>query len=456
MRHVIIVLAFLLPTHAWAQTQPSSTRITNSNGSVAAAVQSTATAGTEAGLVVRVAGSVAVTGSISATNPSVAAVAGAVPASATQIGGNDGSGNLAVPQVLTSAPVGAEPGLVVRIAGGSSGSNASVGTNGAAAPTSSTQLGLKDATSGNLEPVAGIDVDPGAGVVTAQAVLITGTGSSSILGIVSERNGTLDNGGVAPMLEDSTGTARVPRVYDTNSGVGTEHTQGVVLRSSASGGSAEIPASTTTPATTDLGLNVRSPLENAMGLSNNATSFPTHSVLIAGQGGGGATEMYSPIVRDSPPVGSEYGMVVRPALSYNAGSAGIFTQRVVIANDQTAIPVNTSDGAGNLLESTTATPTSSARGLVVREAPGASIVAGQQAVTGTATALPSVAVRQVCVTHVEGGSVGTVYVGPTGVTTSTGWPLTPGAGVCLPTDSVADVFVIASGVGSSIAYVGVP
>lgn len=120
MRYVILVLVFLLPAHAWAQTQPSSTRVTNSNGSVAAAVQSTAPAGTEAGLVVRVAGSVAVTGTVTASNPSVAAVAGAAPASATQIGGNDGSGNLAVPRVSTSTPAAADPGIGVRDTPGAS------------------------------------------------------------------------------------------------------------------------------------------------------------------------------------------------------------------------------------------------------------------------------------------------------------------------------------------------
>lgn len=65
-------------------------------------------------------GAVAIQGSISATNPSVGSTGAAVPTSATLIGGTDGT-NLLAPYVITTTPDAGDPGLVVRVVGGISG-----------------------------------------------------------------------------------------------------------------------------------------------------------------------------------------------------------------------------------------------------------------------------------------------------------------------------------------------
>lgn len=78
----------------------------------------------------------------------------------------------------------------------------------------------------------------------------------------------------------------------------------------------------------------------------------------------------------------------------------------------------------------------------------------RQAVTATATALAS---------HASGGGVClkamttntiTVYYGTAGVTTATGFELTPGEGACLPIDNSSKIFVIASTTGASVTYYG--
>lgn len=70
-------------------------------------------------------GAVEVQGAISATNPSVGSTGAAVPTSATLIGGSDGT-NLRAPWVLTTTPDAGDPGLVVRVVGGVGGSGGAV------------------------------------------------------------------------------------------------------------------------------------------------------------------------------------------------------------------------------------------------------------------------------------------------------------------------------------------
>ena len=103
---------------------------------------------------------------------------------------------------------------------------------------------------------------------------------------------------------------------------------------------------------------------------------------------------------------------------------------VVIASNQSSLPV-------------AATPTTSASALL----------AGQQAVTASAAALPSQALtRTACVLALPGNTL-TVYVGPSGVTTSTGFPLAPGASLCnLPVANLNQIYLVASSTGSSVAW----
>jgi hypothetical protein len=76
---------------------------------------------------------------------------------------------------------------------------------------------------------------------------------------------------------------------------------------------------------------------------------------------------------------------------------------------------------------------------------------GQAAVTGTAAALASHAAKFVCVKALIGNTIN-VYVGATGVTTSTGMELTPGQPICQYVSNTNLVFVVASTTGASVAY----
>lgn len=79
------------------------------------------------------------------------------------------------------------------------------------------------------------------------------------------------------------------------------------------------------------------------------------------------------------------------------------------------------------------------------------ILAGQMAVTATATALPSNAVKGVCVKALIGNGL-IVYTGPTGITTSTGDELAAGDGRCYPVNNTNLLFFVSSSTGSSVSW----
>ena len=77
---------------------------------------------------------------------------------------------------------------------------------------------------------------------------------------------------------------------------------------------------------------------------------------------------------------------------------------------------------------------------------------GQQAVTGSAVALPSLQAKAVCIKAAVANSI-TVYLGNTAnVTTSTGYPLEAGLSVCVPATNVNQVYVIASTTGANVGF----
>ncbi len=79
---------------------------------------------------------------------------------------------------------------------------------------------------------------------------------------------------------------------------------------------------------------------------------------------------------------------------------------------------------------------------------------GQQAVTGSAVALPSFTANAICLATVSGGSQ-TVFIGGSSVTTSTGFPLAAGSGTCFPISNLNQLYVIAASTGSTVAWYGV-
>ncbi len=82
----------------------------------------------------------------------------------------------------------------------------------------------------------------------------------------------------------------------------------------------------------------------------------------------------------------------------------------------------------------------------------AAVLSGQQSVTGTAVALATHAAKTICVKAILGNTI-PVYIGPSGVTTSTGIPLDPGDAPCLTVQNTNEIFVVASTTGASVAWV---
>jgi hypothetical protein len=80
-------------------------------------------------------------------------------------------------------------------------------------------------------------------------------------------------------------------------------------------------------------------------------------------------------------------------------------------------------------------------------------VTGQQAVTGSAVALPNNAMAVTCVKALPSNSI-VVYVGQSNVTTSTGYPLSASESTCLPVRNSNGIYVVASTTGASVAWLG--
>lgn len=99
-------------------------------------------------------------------------------------------------------------------------------------------------------------------------------------------------------------------------------------------------------------------------------------------------------------------------------------------------------------------PVSASAPLSVVEPKPSTIVAGQQAVTATAAALSTQAVNnKVCVEALSTNAI-SVFLGPSGVTTSTGFELVPKAVQCYEVSNVNAVYVIASTTGASVTWSG--
>lgn len=107
------------------------------------------------------------------------------------------------------------------------------------------------------------------------------------------------------------------------------------------------------------------------------------------------------------------------------------------------------DSSGRLLVNVVSAPTTS-----VQPAGFGSLIGFQQAVTASAVALSSNASHSVCVMALPTNTIN-IYVGPSGVTTSTGIPLQPGQTACWSISNTNLLYVIASTTGASVAVTGV-
>ena len=160
----------------------------------------------------------------------------------------------------------------------------------------------------------------------------------------------------------------------------------------------------------------------------------------------------------------------------NGQALGANSAPVVLASDET-VPVSSTtlakEAGGNLATIAAAVGNIPAKGsatsanstpvaIASDQAPvptqpsglSSAIVAFQQNVTASAVALASNSVHGFCVKALPGNTI-TAYVGPSGVTTSTGYPLAPGDWICYQGSNTNLAYVIAgSGSGAQVAVSG--
>lgn len=116
--------------------------------------------------------------------------------------------------------------------------------------------------------------------------------------------------------------------------------------------------------------------------------------------------------------------------------------------DGTDLRALSTDSSGHLNVNATVTPGGTQDVLLTGSG---SLVTGQTAVTGSAVALATHAANGVCVKALIGNTI-SVYIGPSGITTSTGFELPPGQGWCGPLNNLNVVYVIASTTGASVTW----
>jgi hypothetical protein len=194
------------------------------------------------------------------------------------------------------------------------------------------------------------------------------------------------------------------------------------------------PASTA-PLATDPSLVVTiSPNSPSASVPTGTAGSPATQVVSV-QGVAGGTVV--PISAASLPLPTGAATSANQATPGTAGSPSAQVLSVQGVGSGTALPVS--------LATAPTTPT--------QPAGFGSAVGFQQAVTTSAVALATNSTHGFCVQALSTNAL-TVYVGPTGITTSTGFPLGPGQGVCYQLSNTNVIFVVASSTGSSVAVTG--
>ena len=165
-------------------------------------------------------GPVQIEGSISATNPSVGSTGAAAPTSATLIGGTDGT-NLRAPYVITTTPDAGDPGIVVRVVGGISGggSGGAVTQGSTPWPGASSDAGILPVTVENTVTVAGTVAATQSGTwninnVSGTVSLPTGAATSALQTSGNASLTSID--GKTPALGQTTMAGSSPVVIASN------------------------------------------------------------------------------------------------------------------------------------------------------------------------------------------------------------------------------------------------
>jgi hypothetical protein len=83
-----------------------------------------------------------------------------------------------------------------------------------------------------------------------------------------------------------------------------------------------------------------------------------------------------------------------------------------------------------------------------------SFVANHQTATTSAAALPAQALVNGATVYALTTNVGIIYIGPSGVTTSTGWPLNPGDKMSFGVTNLSALYMVGQNTTDVLAYAG--
>ncbi len=230
-------------------------------------------------------------------------------------------------------------------AGGGGGSNASVGTNGAAAPTSSTQIGIL--VGANLQPVSATNPVPISGSITASNAAVGATGSAAPAS--ASYGGLLNGSNLIGALGDSAGRTIV-------AGGGTAGTPagGVVSVQGVASGTA-LPVSgtfwqTTQPVSGTVTANAGS---GTFAVSAASLPLPTGAATAAKQPALGTAGVSSTDVISVQGIASGTAMPISGTVTANAGT-NLNTSALATSANLTSGTQKTQivDGSGNVIAST--------------------------------------------------------------------------------------------------------
>lgn len=228
----------------------------------------------------------------------------------------DGSGN-----AITSATRGSERALTVQVVDGSgtqvtsfggAGSNAAASATGSAVPSSASYEGIN--VSGTLRGWTGLSLGSQyagtVAIVDGSGNQVTSFGGSG--GTASNFGSAVPSTGTAAGFSDGT-NMQAPRVFDADTGAGTQYVSGVVLRASGSGGSVEAGT-----ASSPLQVSLANTASNATAVKVDGSAV-TQPVSISGN------------------QAVNLAQIAGNNASAGNGASGTGVQRVTIANDSTGV-----------------------------------------------------------------------------------------------------------------------
>lgn len=332
----------------------------------------------------------------------------------------DGSGN-----AITSAARGSERALTVQIVDGSgtqvtsfggSSSNAAASATGSAVPSSGSYTGIN--VSGTLRGWTGLSLGSHyagtVAIVDGSGNQVTSFGGSG--GTASNFGSAVPSTGTAAGFSDGT-NMQAPRVFDGDSGAGTQYVAGVILRASGSGGTTEVG---TAAAPLQVSLANTAANATAVKVDGSAVTQPVSGSVTVTQGTATSLKTQAENYQGGTAVGSGNPLQVTLAnTGANATAVKVdgsaVTQPVSIAS---AVPVT--DNAGSLtVDAPVGTPVfvrlSDGAAAITNLATNLAQVAGATVATGNGTASGSIRVAlPTDGTGVVGLNAGTNLVGQVG------------------------------------------